>query len=352
MALGKYVRLADGAGGVEMMEILEKIVFPALRGTRRHLEGGLGFEKPDDGVVIPLGGDRFLVASTDSYTVNPIFFPGGDIGRLAASGSINDVLMMGATPVAALDSIVVEEGFPVSDLRRIVESMASVFEEEGVAVLGGDFKVMPKGALDKIMINTVVMGFAEGRVIVDEPRPGDKIIVTGYLGDHGAVILLYQLGEEASAGALGESGLKSDVRPLGRLMKPLLARYRDYINAASDPTRGGLAMVLNEWAKKTDTIIIVDEDEVPVRPEVASYAGLLGIDPLYLASEGQAVLSVPGDVAEEVLEYIRSLGFPDARIIGEVRKGEKYKGYVLLRSSVGGLRILEPPRGELVPRIC
>lgn len=351
MALSKYIRLADGAGGVEMMEVLEKIVFPALRRTRGHLKGGLGFERPDDGVVIPLGNERYLVASTDSYTVNPIFFPGGDIGRLAASGSINDVLMMGATPIAAMDSIVVEEGFPVSDLKRIVESMASVFEEEGVAVLGGDFKVMPKGALDKIVINTVVMGVAEGKVIVDEPRPGDKIIVTGYLGDHGAVILLHQLGEEA-AETLGGSRLKSDVRPLGKLMKPLLSRYRDAINAASDPTRGGLAMVLNEWAKKTETIIIVDEEEVPVRPEVASYAGMLGIDPLYLASEGQAVLSVPSEIAAEVLEFIRSIGFPDARIVGEVRRGERYKGYVLLRSSVGGLRILEPPRGELVPRIC
>jgi hydrogenase expression/formation protein HypE len=345
-ALKGYVKLAHGSGGVEMWEILEKLVFPALRRSGEPPKGSVGIERADDAAAIPLPGGGYLVVSIDSYTVNPIFFPGGDIGVLAAAGSINDVLMMGGRPVAALDSIVVEEGFPLQDLERIVESMARVFREEGVAVLGGDFKVMPKGSVDRIVVTTAVIGFAD-RLIVDEPREGDKIIVTGYLGDHGAVILLHQMGGDVS-----ESRLRSDVRPLTRLMVPLLEKYGDYVHAAGDPTRGGLAMTMNEWAKKTGTIIVVEEDRVPVRPEVESYAGILGIDPLYLASEGVAVLAVAPEVADEVLEFIRSLGFEDASIIGEVRVSERYKGYVLLRSPVGGIRILEPPRGELVPRIC
>ncbi|MCE4610800.1 MAG: hydrogenase expression/formation protein HypE [Desulfurococcales archaeon] len=345
----EFVKLSHGSGGVEMMELLEKLIVPIFSRSKPP-EGFVGLEYMDDGVAIPLPGGGYLVVSTDSYTVKPYFFPGGNIGVLAAAGSINDVLMMGGKPVAALDSIVVEEGFPLDDLKVIVDSMSEVFSSEGVIVMGGDFKVMPKGSLDGIIINTVVVGFAE-RLIVDAPKPGDKIVVSGPVGDHGAVILLYQLGAEAEE-ERRRSRLKSDVRPLSKLMLPLVERYGRYIHAASDPTRGGLAMVLNEWARKSGSVIVVEEDNVPIRSEVERYAGILGIDPLYLASEGVAVLSVDPSVAESVVEYVRSLGFTEASIVGEVRKAEKYRGYVLLRSSVGGLRILEPPRGELVPRIC
>ena len=346
--MGEVVRLAHGAGGVETSQILEALIFSKIEERLKRVEGGLGIDFPDDAAAIPMGDGRYLVVTIDSYTVNPPFFPGGDIGVLAASGSINDVLMLGGRPIALMDAIIVEEGFPLEDLRRVVDSMLRVLREEGVALIGGDFKVMPKGQIDKIAIATVGIGIAD-RLIVDKPQPGDKIIVSGYLGDHGAVILARQMGivDEGSGG-----GLVSDVKPLTRLMLPLVEKYGPYIHAARDPTRGGLAMALNDWAKASGTVIVVEESTIPVRPQVASYANMLGIDPLALASEGAAVLSVSPDVADEVVGFMRKLGFENATIIGEVRKAERYKGYVLLKTVVGGLRILEAPRGDLVPRIC
>lgn len=327
--------------------LLAKLIFNRVEERLKRVEGGVGIDFPDDGAAIPMGDGRYLVVSIDSYTVNPPFFPGGDIGKLAACGSINDVLMMGAKPLAMMDSLVVEEGFPMEDLERIVDSYLSVLKREGVAVIGGDFKVMPRGMIDKIVITTVGIGISERVVLDKDVRPGDRIIVSGFLGDHGATILALQQGIE-----LEEGSLKSDVKALTDLMLPLMERYGEYIHAARDPTRGGLAMTLNDWARDSGTVIVVDGAKIPVREEVAAYAGMLGIDPLYLASEGVAVLAVDGSVANEVLEFIRSLGYDKAEIVGEAKRGERYKGFVLYRSEVGGLRILEPPTGELVPRIC
>nr|KJR73422.1 MAG: hydrogenase assembly protein HupF [Thermoproteus sp. AZ2] len=336
------IRLSHGAGGVETEELLEKLIFSRVA-LKKVGEGGLGLDFPDDAAAIPIGEKKWLVVTVDAYTVYPPFFPGGDIGLLAASGSINDVLMLGGRPVALLDSIVVEEGFPLADLERITQSLISTLERLGVALIGGDFKVMPKGQVDKIVITTVGVGVAEGKIIVDRPRPGDVVVVTGPVGDHGAVVLAERLG-------LG-GGPKSDVRPLMDLY-PLIEKYREAINAARDPTRGGLAMVLNDWAKAGGVAIVVDQSKVRVRPETRAVADYAGIDPLNLASEGAAVFSVPGAVAEDFLRDLRAAGFPDAEIIGEVREGGRYKGVVLARTEVGGYRIVEPPRGELVPRIC
>ncbi|MGC8994467.1 MAG: hydrogenase expression/formation protein HypE, partial [Pyrobaculum sp.] len=309
----RVIRLAHGAGGVETSQILDLLFFS--RGDiLKKVEGGVGLDFPDDAAAIPIGDGRYLVVTVDSYTVNPPFFPGGDIGVLAASGSINDVLMMGGRPIAMLDAVVVEEGFPMEDLKKIMDSMMRVLREEGVALIGGDFKVMPRGQLDKIVITTVGIGVAE-RLIVDKPRPGDKIIVSGYLGDHGAVILAKQMGLD-EGGSSG--GLVSDVRPLTRLMLPLVEKYGNYIHAARDPTRGGLAMVLNDWAKAAGAVIVVEEEAIPIRPQVASYANMLGVDPLALASEGAAVLAVDPSAAEEVLEQMKRLGFEHAAVIGEV----------------------------------
>ncbi|MCC6053655.1 MAG: AIR synthase related protein, partial [Desulfurococcaceae archaeon] len=253
-------------------------------------------------------------------------------------------------PIAVLDSIVVEEGFSMRDLEVIVDSMISILEDEGVALIGGDFKVMPRGQVDKIVITTTAIGVAENPIL-DRPRPGDKILVSDYVGEHGAVVLLMQLGltnvEEISKGLL-----KSDVKPLTKLMLPLVEKYRDCITAARDPTRGGLAGVLYEWAIKTGTLVVIDESQVPVREPVKRYSESLGVDPLYLASEGVAVLALRSECSEEVLEYVRKLGFENARIIGEVRESEMFRGYIAAETPVGGLRVVEPPRGELVPRIC
>jgi len=338
------IKLSHGSGGVETSEIVEKLFIAKLGETLKKVPGGLGLDFPDDAAAIPIGDGQYLVVSVDSYTVSPPFFPGGDIGVLAASGSINDILMLGGRPIAMLDAVVVEEGLPMDTLEKIVNSFLSVLKSEGVALIGGDFKVMPKGQLDKVIITTVGIGIAD-QIIVDKPRPGDKIIVTDYVGDHGAVIMMLQYGENPGA-------LKSDVKPLTSLMIPLLEKYGRYIHAARDPTRGGLSMVLNDWAKTGGGVIVIEEDLIPIRPEVASYANMLGVDPFHLASEGVAVLAVDPMVAEEVLKLIHSIGFINARIIGEFKESQRYKGYVLLKTQAGGYRILEPPRGDIVPRIC
>uniref|UniRef100_A0A7J3JMW4 Hydrogenase expression/formation protein HypE n=1 Tax=Ignisphaera aggregans TaxID=334771 RepID=A0A7J3JMW4_9CREN len=345
------IRLLHGSGGIEMREILERVIFSRVDPSLKRIGGGIGIDWPDDGALIPLPDGKYLVVTMDSYTVNPLFFPGGNIGSLAASGTINDVVMMGGKPIALLDSIVVEEGFPIKDLQIIVDSFIDVIRNEGVALIGGDFKVMPRGQVDKIVITTVGIGIA-GRPIVDRPRAGDKIIVSDYVGDHGAVIMMLQLGLEKRIDELAEGILKSDVKPLTKLMIPVIERYGDYIHAARDPTRGGLSGVLNEWASSLDIVIVVDEGNIPIREPVARYCEMLGIDPLYLASEGIAVLSVDPLMAEDIVNYMKSLGYTNARIIGEVKASEKYKNYVILKTAVGGFRILEPPHGELVPRIC
>ncbi|MEM0001679.1 MAG: hydrogenase expression/formation protein HypE [Desulfurococcaceae archaeon] len=346
-----YVTLAQGAGGVEMLELLEKLIFRRVDEKLKHVEGGVGIDVADDAATIPLPDGNYLVISVDSYTVNPIFFPGGNIGVLAASGSINDVLMLGGKPIAMLDAIVVEEGFPMKDLEIIVESMLGVLREENVALIGGDFKVMPRGQVDKIVISTTAIGISNDPII-DKPRPGDKIYVSDFIGDHGAVILLMQMGLDKDVEELSSGSLRSDVRPLTKLMIPLLSKYRRCINAARDPTRGGLAGVLYEWASKNDLLIRIVEEEIPIRDPVRKYSEMLGIDPLYLASEGVAVLSIKPECADEVVEFSHKLGFENARIIGEVRQSDMFRGYVAAETTIGGLRLVEPPRGEIVPRIC
>ncbi len=340
------ITLAHGSGGVETGEIVDRLIFSKVSERLRKVEGGLGIDIPDDAAAIPTG-DGYIVVSTDTYTVNPPFFPDNNIGGLAASGTINDVLMLGALPKAALDSIVVEEGFPEEDLEKIVDTMVATFERFGIALIGGDFKVMPRDSLDNIIINVVGMGHAERLIIDQNLKPGDKIILTGSVGDHGAVILALQQGYKISS-----EELRSDAEPLYELMEPLIKNYIDWIHAARDPTRGGVSMALNDWAKLSNTIIVIEEAKIHVKEVVRSYSEMLGIDPLHLANEGKALLGVDGRYADEILEFIRGLGYEEAEIIGEVKKSPKYSGMVLLKSHIGGYRILEPPRGELVPRIC
>jgi len=341
------VSLAQGQGGVETWELLQALVFSRVKLGR--VGEGVGLDWPDDGATIPLPDGTHLVVTVDSYTVNPPFFPGGNIGSLAAAGTINDVVVMGGRPLAALDSVVVEEGFPLGDLEVIIESFVSTLEQNGVALIGGDFKVMPKGQIDRITITAVGVGIAK-HPIVDKPKPGDKLIVTGPVGDHGAVILLLQMGLER-AEELSHGLLRSDARPLTPLVN-VLEKHHAHVHAARDPTRSGVAGTLSEWAKSTGTIIVLDGGSIPVREPVRKYAEMLGVDPLYLASEGAAVLSVSPEAAGEVLEDLRASGFEEAAVIGEVRASERYRGLVLLKTEVGGHRILEPPRGVLVPRIC
>jgi len=345
LPLSDKVTLAHGGGGVETEAIVKWLFRRLVPREFWKTKDGYGLDVLDDGAAIKIDGVGYLVVSTDSFTVSPPFFPGGDIGHLAASGTINDILMMGARPVAALDAIVVEEGFPLSELERIVKSMVKVFVENNVAVVGGDFKVMPKGSLDKIVISTIGIGVTNTEPIIDKVRPGDKIIVTGPIAEHGITILALRMGVQSSE-------LRSDSKPLTDLMIPLVDQYRNVIHAARDPTRGGLAMALNDWARESNLLIVVDEQSIPIREPVRAYAEMLGVDPLALACEGVALLAVEGSAAEEVLDFIHGLGYRQAAIIGEVRQSERFKGKVVLKTSTGGLRIIDPPSGEIVPRIC
>ena len=339
MSRPEVVTLAHGSGGLETSRVIKELLVPRFKYKR--FQGGIGVEEMDDGASLPLG-EVSVVVSTDTYTVDPLFFPGGDIGKLAVTGSINDVVVMGAKPVAILDCIVVEEGFPLSDLAKIAASMAKVANEEGVALIGGDFKVMPKGKVDKIIISTTCIGLAKELITDSGLRVGDKIIVSGTIAEHGAAILAAQTGI-----GVREGELASDCSPLTKLMETALKVGG--VTAAKDLTRGGLASALNEMATKSGVTIKVYEQSIPIREPVRMYSELLGVDPLVLASEGRAVLGVRPDKAEELVDRLREEGYKEAEIVGEViGRG----GKVLLETSVGGLRLVEPPTGEIVPRIC
>lgn len=340
------VLLAHGAGGKETSNLLETLLFSKVEEVLKRTKEGVGLDRPDDGAAIKLPDGSYMVLSIDSYTVKPLFFPGGDIGKLAACGSINDVWMMGAKPVAMMDAMVIEEGLEIDTLKRIMHSFLKVLREEDIPLIGGDLKVMPKGEIDGIVITTLATGIAKRPIVDDEVKPGDRVIISGTIGDHGATILATQKGLN-----LEKSGLSSDVMSLTRLMEPLIRKYGDHIHAARDPTRGGIAMALNDWSKASESVVVIYEENLPIRPEVKAYAEMLGIDPLQLASEGRALLAVDGEVAEEVLCYLKELGFEDSSMIGEVKRG-RLKGFVLLKTVVGGFRIVEPPTGSIVPRIC
>jgi len=336
------VLLAHGAGGTLMVELIKDIILKSI--SRRSVLNGIGLDEMDDGATIPLG-DYEIVLSMDGHTVDPIFFPGGDIGRLAAAGTINDLAVMGARPLAIMDSIVVEEGFLLSDLEKIIKSMNETVEEVGAAIIHGDFKVMPKGKIDKIVISTAGVGLAErGKVLKDSNlKQGDKVIVTGFVGDHGIALASVREGIEF------EADIKSDVAPVWDVVEAALRVGG--VHAAKDPTRGGLSMALNEMASKSGLSIWIKEKDIPIREEVKAASEVLGLNPLEVTCEGIAVLIVEGSVAEEVLEAIKKTKHgKHASIIGEVKKEPMRK--VVLETVVGGKKLLEPPLGEPTPRVC
>ncbi len=333
------VLLSHGNGGKDTQNILQKYLFSKLPDSLKRTENGVGIDYPDDGAVI----DGKIVVATDSHTVYPYFFPGGSIGTLAVSGTINDVVMMGGRPIAILDSIVVAEGFPLDDLDKVIDDMVSVLKEYGIPLVGGDFKVVPSEAMKGIVINTVGVGVSKNP-IVDRVREGDYVVVTGPIGVHGSVIAALQYGIETN--------LKSDVRPLVKLLD-VFEKFPGEVHAARDPTRGGLAATLNEWAQLSGKMIVVEEKDIPIPEEVKSITGVTGLDPLVLANEGVAVLSVAPERAEDVLKELRGKGF-DPRVIGKVvePKNRENRGLVIIRTEVGGAKILEMPSGDIVPRIC
>jgi len=334
------VQLTHGAGGRAMGELLEKYV---LNTFTNKSAGDIGLDQLDDGATIDLPGEGTLVLTTDSHVVNPLFFPGGDIGKLAVCGTVNDLAVMGAKPVALTSSLIVEEGFSIPELSRVMASMEESSRESDVPIITGDTKVLEKGAMDGLAINTAGVGFAKEPVSDAGMNPGDRVILTGTIGDHGMALMQYR------EGLSFRTELESDIAPLNDLLG--VALEAGEITAMKDPTRGGIAAALNEMADKSGLGITVKEESIPVREAVSGIAELIGISPYEVANEGKAVITATHETAGKVVDALRShpLG-PEAREIGKVT--EEWSEKVIMETEIGGRRFLEAPLGDPVPRIC
>ena len=334
---------AHGAGAGPMRELIQERILPHFDGESPA--DGVGLEALDDGAVLPIGDGRSLVVTTDSHVVSPQFFRGGDIGRLAVAGTVNDLAVMGATrPVSLTCSFIVEEGYQLSDFDRVLQSMEATCEEADCAIHTGDTKVMGSGEVDGIAINTAAVGLVpSGEHVADAGlSPGDKIIVSGTIGDHGISLLSYR--EDFDF----EGDLESDVAPVNGLIE--VAMDAGDVTAMKDPTRGGLATALNEMVDKADVGAVIDERSIPITGSVAAAGEVLGIEPIDVANEGKVVMGVAPEDAETVLAAIRdhSMG-EDAAIVGEVV--DENVGRVVLDTGLGR-RYLSEPSGEPLPRIC
>ena len=340
--LDDRISLKHGAGGRAMRTLIEQVCLAGL-GSGSSFDG-IGLLAMDDGAAIRVG-DRWLVLTTDSHVVHPLFFPGGDIGRLAVSGTVNDLAVMGAPDVTALTcAVIIEEGFPRSDLERVYTSIRIACEEAGAVIVTGDTKVMGRGEIDGLVLNTAGVGFCDRPVRDAGLSPGDAILVSGTVGDHGMAILAVRHGLAI------EGDLRSDVAPINGLIRAALAAGGPSVTAMKDPTRGGTSSALHEMAQKSHVGIVIDEASVPIRADVRGAADLLGLDPLVMACEGKALIGVRPERADAVLDALRAhpLG-RDAACIG--RCIGEHAGSVILDTGLGR-RILAEPEGEPLPRIC
>ncbi|HIT51870.1 MAG TPA: hydrogenase expression/formation protein HypE [Candidatus Aveggerthella excrementigallinarum] len=336
------VLLGHGSGGTMMKRIIDDVFFEAYAGDE--------LRRGDDAAVLPTPpAAARLALSTDSFVVTPHFFPGGDIGHLAVCGTVNDVATAGAVPQYLSCGFVLEEGFPMEDLRRICASMAACAKEAGVRIVTGDTKVVNRGHGDGVYINTTGVGFVpEGRELSGRlMQPGDKVILSGTLGDHGITIMSCR--ESLSF----KAQIESDAAPLNHLIAETL-EAAPHVRAFRDPTRGGLASTLNEFASQAGVDITVEEDAVPVKPAVLGACEMLGYDVFQVANEGKMVCVVPADEAEAALAAMRANKYgADAAIIGEVTEAKPDRGpKVFLRTAFGSTRILDMLVGEQLPRIC
>ena len=338
----EQIVLGHGSGGKLTADLIDQVFLPAFKNPI--------LEKLDDQAVLTVGGAR-LAFTTDSFVVTPIFFPGGDIGRLAVYGTVNDLAMSGARPLYLSAAFILEEGLRVDDLRRVVESMRIATAEAGVALVTGDTKVVNRGKGDQIFITTTGIGVIEGRVNIsaDRARPGDQIILSGYIGDHGMAIMSQRENLEF------EGAITSDCASLHGLVAAMLSTPpgdgSEFIHCLRDPTRGGAATTLNEIAKRAGVGIVLREQSIPVRESVRGACEVLGLDPLYVANEGKLLAVVVPERAKAVLHQMREhpLG-QDAAIIGEVVA--EHPGMVLMKTQIGGTRVLDVMFGEQLPRIC
>jgi len=298
-----------------------------------------------DGAIFDIDGNR-LAFSTDTFVVDPIFFPGGNIGDLAVNGTVNDLAMCGAEPLYLSVGLIIEEGFSMTDLKKILKSMGIASEKAGVKVVTGDTKVVPKGAVDKIFINTSGIGKIPDKVNISSQnaRPGDTIILSGTIADHGMTVLTQR------EGMTFDSSLKSDTAALNHMVSRMLSASKD-IHVLRDPTRGGVGTALNEIAAKSNVGIQIYEEKIPLKNETESICELLGFDPLYVANEGKLIAFVDADHAKKVLSVIREDDHgKDACIIGEVVSD--HIGKVVMKTRIGGTRIIDMLTGQQLPRIC
>ncbi|HEY1658443.1 MAG TPA: hydrogenase expression/formation protein HypE [Candidatus Sulfotelmatobacter sp.] len=333
----EQIILSHGSGGKLTEQLIERLFLPAFSNPL--------LDKLDDQAVLHINGSR-LAFTTDSFVVTPIFFPGGDIGHLAVNGTVNDLAMSGAKPLYLAAAFILEEGLPISDLRRVIDSMSEAARNSGVQLVTGDTKVVNRGKGDKVFIATTGIGVIERPVNISASRaqPGDKIILSGYIGDHGMAILSRRENLEF------EGTIESDCAALHTLVDDMLAITND-IHSLRDPTRGGVATVLHEIASRSQVGMLLDETEIPVRDTVRGACEILGLDPLYVANEGKLIAIVSANFAEPIVEKMKtnSLG-RDARIIGAVT-GD-HPGMVLMKTEIGGTRVLDTLFGEQLPRIC
>jgi hydrogenase expression/formation protein HypE len=333
----KLVLLSHGGGGVLTQQLIREVILkcfdnPVLR-------------QMDDGATLDLPHPE-IVFTTDSYVVNPVRFPGGDIGKLAACGTINDMVMQGAKPLYLSMGLILEEGFPISELEKILSSMAEVLRATDVILVTGDTKVVERGKGNGVFINTTGIG---SRVLKQNPHcsqavTGDAVILTGTMGDHGMAIMSQREGLSL------ESTLESDVAPLWDLLEPVFESLPK-VHVLRDPTRGGVAAALCDIAQASDVGIRIEERRLPIKPEVQGVSDLLGLDPLFVANEGKALLLCPAEDASMCIEKLKAhpLG-REACQIGTVTSDPR--GVVLLHTKLGGERVVEMPVGELLPRIC
>ena len=332
----KTIVLGHGSGGKLTAELMRDVFLPAFDNEV--------LRRMDDQAVLTAGSER-IAFTTDSFVVTPLFFPGGDIGRLAVNGTVNDLAMSGAQPLFLSAAFILEEGFPLEELLRVTQSMADAARAAGVAIVTGDTKVVSKGSADKVFITTSGIGLLRAGVTVSASlaRAGDKVILSGTMGDHGIAVMSAREGLEMGG------TIASDTAPLHRLVDVMLAAGE--VHCLRDPTRGGLATSLCEIASTARIGVEIRADAIPVHPEVKAVCEILGLDPLFVANEGKLVAFVPASCADDVLAAMRQRPEgKDAAIIGEAV--EKHPGMVLLTTEVGGTRILDLPFTEQLPRIC
>jgi len=333
--------LGHGSGGLMTHNLIQEIF-------QKHFQNSF-IKAGNDFAIAPIPGNFTngkLSISTDGHIISPIFYPGGDIGRLAISGTVNDVSMSGSIPLYITASFILEEGLLVSDLDRIVISMQKTAEEAGVEIVAGDTKVVEKGKGDSVFISTTGIGWLPDSVEIrgDLAQPGDAILISGTIGDHGIAVL-------SARGDLGfETDLKSDVAPLNHLIRSLLEEIPD-IHVLRDPTRGGLATTLNEIAKQSNVGCLIYDDLIPIHATVQSACEMLGFDPLYVANEGKVVVILPKEHKDQAIELMKRHPYgKNATYIGDVVTN--HPGHVVLKTSFGTTRMLEMMAGEMLPRIC